>query len=139
MRVTRDWFGKTSALTTTNGSDVYLLGEVKRMYQLYSVRASFTTSATVGDRQIELQFKDSDNTIVEVAIPQITQAADITYYYNFRLGPEIESIIDGDQLFISLPLTFMQDAFTLRLFDNNTIDTSGDLLIAHARYMIRDW
>lgn len=98
-------------------------------YQVLWVYVELTTTATVGDRQIEIDIRDNAGDIIGQIRPGITQAASLTYNYMFAPSlADLLSIRDTNYLMTPLPPTvFLPAAYSIRVFDNNNVDVLDTL------------
>ena len=111
---------------TTDLSDKSIVLAEKNVYQLLNIRISYLTNSTSGSRQIELQVLDKNGKILYQAIPGVTQAASLQYYYNFSpSNPDLTSLRNTNKVFSSLPIIITDELWVVRVFDSNAVSTSG--------------
>lgn len=120
---------------TENDSDKEYTLPAGYIYQVLSIRVEYTSTATVGDRQLALQLLDTDDDVVEEYRPHLTQAASLTYNYQFAPGlAQDTAIYDTDHCTTPLPPTFIIPAgYDLRIYDNNAVAAAADDMVIQMR------
>jgi len=102
------------------------------LWQVLWAWVELTTTATVGDRQLEVDFRSASDVIGQVR-PNAVQAASLLR--NYMIGPAIANqaaFYDTDHLQTPLPPTvFLPAGYSVRVFDNNAVDAAGDNMIVH--------
>lgn len=98
-------------------------------YQILWIYAELTTTATVGDRQIEIDIRDNNADVIGQVRPGVTQAASLTYNYMFAPSlADLTAIRDTDFLMTPFPPTVFLPAFyQIRIFDNNNVDVADTI------------
>jgi len=104
-------------------------------YQILSIWIELATDATVGARQIEVQFRDAADDAWFGIIPGVTQAASLTYHY--AIGPSLADhlgVRDAHYVMTPMPPTvFMEAGEDIRIWDNNAVAAAGDDMVVHVR------
>jgi len=100
-------------------------------YQVLWIWIELTTTATVGDRQLQVDLRDAaDDVIGQVRVGAV-QAASLTRYY--MLGPalaDLGAFRDTDYLMTPLPPTvFLPAGYDIRIFDNNAVAAAADDMV----------
>ena len=97
-------------------------------YQMLFVYVEYTSTATVGARQLELQIRDAGDTVIGQVRPGVTQAASLTYYYMFAPSlADLTAARDTDFIMTPFPPTvFLPERYNIRVYDNNTVDANDD-------------
>lgn len=113
--------------TTLNDSDKTLVVPDGEMWHLNSIMVMLVTTATVGNRQILIEAKNTLGVVVGRISAGATQAASLTRYYMGMQGTYRETaFINGD---IQLPIpsdSFLPPGFSLRIYDSAAIDPAAD-------------
>jgi hypothetical protein len=116
---------------TLNDSDKTLTVPASTEYQLLSIYIEFQTTATVGDRQIQIDFRDGADDIIGQIRPNVVQAASLTRYY--MIAPSLANQVafyDTDHIQTPLPPTiFLPAGYDIRIRDNNAVDAAADDMI----------
>ena len=120
------WLPATVSNATTSSSDKTITIEDNHLYQIMSIYVDYTTNATVGARQLEVQLRDESNNVLDFILPGLTQAESLNYFYAFNLNHrDLTSLRDSDKVFTTMPFWVVNKRWNLRVFDNNAVDASG--------------
>lgn len=116
---------------TADDSDKTLTVPTGYEYQVLWIWIELTTTATVGDRQLQVDLRDAaDDVIGQVRVGAV-QAASLTRYY--MLGPALSDLgafRDTDYLMTPLPPTvFLPAGYDIRIFDNNAVAAAADDMV----------
>jgi len=126
-----EWTTALVSEETLNDSDKTLTVPADTEYQVLWLYLEFTTTATVGDRQIQINILDGAADVIGQIRPNTTQAASLTYYY--MIGPSLANqvaVYDTDHIQTPLPPTvFLPATYALRIFDNNAVAAAADDLV----------
>lgn len=130
------WTVALQADETLNDSDKEIEVTAGQLWQVLNLRVEFTSTATVGDRQLVIQWRDGSDDVVGEVRAGVVQAASLTYNYQF--GPalaDLSAVRDTDWLMTPLPPTLMLPAgYDLRIYDNNAVDAAADDMIIQMMY-----
>ncbi len=134
-----NWSPLQVADTTTNDSDKTLTVPAGKEWHVMSIHVSYTSSATAGNRQLEIRFLDNDDDIMSSARARLTQAASLSYQYEFAPGLTNDTAAyDTDHITTSIPSTLVLPAgYKVRIFDNNAIAPAGDTMTVHMMILER--
>jgi len=125
------WTVSVVAEETANDSDKTLTVPASTEYQVLWIYLEFTTTATVGDRQIQINLLDGAADVIGQIRPNVTQAASLTYYY--MIAPSLANgvaVYDTDHIQTPLPPSvFLPATYAVRIYDNNAVDAAADDLI----------
>jgi len=90
-----------------------------------------TTSATVGNRQLAVQFLDSASDVIGGIVVGAVQAESTTRNYIIGVGlPDLTAFRDTDFLMTPLPENLRLPAgYQVRIYDNKAIDAAADNMI----------
>ena len=121
------WTPTVQADTTANDSDKTFTVTTGEIWQVQTIYVDYTSTATAGNRQLVVQFRDDSDNIVGEARAGATQAESLQYFYTFSLtGADMTSVRDTDQLSVGLPLMTLQSGYDIRIFDNNAVAAAAD-------------
>jgi hypothetical protein len=125
---------------TLNDSDKTFTVPADTEWQILWIWAEFTTTATVGNRQLVIEIQDTANDVIgQPARAGVTQAASLTYYYQF--GPGLADLVafrDTDWLSAPIPpTTILKAGDIVRVYDNNAVDAAADDLILQMQIAAR--
>lgn len=112
-----------TALNDSNKSFTVPSGE---QYQLLGGLAELVTTATVGNRQIELRITDGTNTVLSI-VANGTQAASLTRQYQFVQGEAAPAAAVGTIHVCPVPagLILLPD-WTIQVLDSAAVDAAAD-------------
>ena len=125
------WEIQLLALEGANDSDKAITVPATDYYQILWVWVELTTTATVGDRQIVVEYQDAAGDVIgQVRVGQV-QAASLTRYY--MIAPALADHLafrDTDYLMTPMPSTLiLSQSQRLRVYDNNNGDVDGDDMV----------
>lgn len=117
---------------TIPGSDKVITVPAGRLWQVLWIWIELTTDGTVGNRQLQVDFRSTVDVIGQVR-PNATQAASLLR--NYMIAPAIANLTafyDTDHLQTPLPPTvFLPAGYSVRVFDNNAVAVAGDNMLLH--------
>lgn len=120
-------------------SDKTLSVPTGSIWQVLWVWVELASTATVGDRQMQIDFRDdSDDVIAEVRAGAV-QAASLTRKYLFAPGnADLAAFRDTDYLMTPIPPTlFLPAGFDIRIYDNNAVDAAADDMVVQAMMAVQ--
>ena len=109
-------------------SDKTVTVTASQLWQILNIRVELVTTATVGDRQIEIQVRDTADDIVLNILPGTAQAASLTYVYSFAPAfPDLTAVRDTNYVLTPLhPTCLLPAGYDLRIWDNNAVAAGAD-------------
>ena len=100
------------------------------MWHLNWVRATFTSTATAGNRTIELDIIDESSNVFLSLTAGAVQAASTTVDYNFLQGIYRETTVINGELQVPFGLdTWLPAGWSMKIFDSAAIDAAADDMI----------
>ena len=125
---------------TANDSDKVLTVPTDYLYQVMWIYVELTSTATVGDRQLEIQFRDDADDVIAMFKPEVVQAASLTYYYQF--GPSMPDLFSTrDSTYVATPFipgAFLPEDYDIRIWDNNAVDAAADDMVVQMMVARKD-
>jgi hypothetical protein len=123
--------------TIANSSDKVITIPAGYTWIILGIRVTFVSSASTGNRQLVIQFRDESNNVLFDVRAGAVQAAGVTRYYNFGSGmPDMTSFRDTDYLSTPLPSGFrLDEGFDIRVYDKSAIDASADDMTIAITYL----
>lgn len=121
---------------TNDDSDKTFTVPASTEWIIKAIRITFTSTATAGNRQLVVQYRDdSDNVLFEVRVGAV-QAASLTRYYQLADGmPNMTAFIDTDYLSTPLPQGITLPAgYDVRVYDKAAVAAAADDM--HVRMII---
>ena len=126
------WRVSLQADETADDSDKTFTVPASTEWQILWIWVEFTSTATVGDRQLVIEVQDSANDVIGQPMrAQAVQAASLTRYYMFGASlPDLDAFRDTDWLCSPIPPgLILQAGDQLRIYDNNAVDAAVDDMI----------
>jgi|WetSurSiteA1Bulk_404760.scaffolds.fasta_scaffold00043_27 hypothetical protein len=125
--------------TNLNDSDKLFTVPPDIEWQILWTWVEYTSTATSGSRQLELQIQDSGSVVIAQLQAGIQQDINSAYKYLFGIAlPDLTAVRDGGYLTTPLPGgTFLSPGQKVRIWDNKTIDAAGDDMIVKIQYAYR--
>lgn len=121
--------------TNENDSDKSFTVPANTEWELLWIWVEYDSTSTAGNRQLEIQIIDSGSTIAQWQAG-IIQPENISYNYLFGVGiPDLLTIRDGN--YLTTPMMggqFLTEGQTIRIWDNNAIDSSADDMVVRIEY-----
>lgn len=112
---------------TANDSDKEFTVTASQVWEIKSIWVAFTSTATVGNRQIVVEFKNDSDVVFAQARAGATQAASLTRYYLFAPGvADMTSFRDTDFLTTPIPEYSFSAGYDIRVYDKAAIDAAAD-------------
>jgi hypothetical protein len=105
-------------------------------WQILWIWVKYVSSVTPGSRQLEIQLQDENMNPIAQWQTRRTQDPNTNYKYLFGTGiPDLLNWRDYDNMMTPmLANTFLCGGQILRVWDNNSIDSSGDNMIIQIEY-----
>lgn len=127
-------FGTVYAITA-NQSQVIIVPAGK-IWQILSIYVDLVTTATVGDRLLEVLLRDNLGNNVGMIRAGVVQAASLTRRYMLAPGlADLTAFRDTSFLTTPIPPTWIiPAAFSLLIQDNNAIDAAADDFTVRVMY-----
>lgn len=132
------WRVSTLNFTAADDSDNTFVVPANTEYQILSVYVSLVTTATAGNRQMAVQALDSSDNILIGARARVTQAASLTYTYNFAPGLSNDSAVyDTNYVSVAMPSIFLTAGQKLRVWDKAAVAASADDMVVRVQIASR--
>jgi len=123
---------------TANDSDkVVLTVPAGKTVSVKSIVVLLTTTATVGNRLVFVDYRDASNNVIARARSSSTQAASLAYYY--LVGPnQTQAAVLGTVVTMASADTLLSEGMTIRVVDNVAIDAAADDMVVDLNYIEYD-
>lgn len=135
-----DWRVTLTQDESTDDSDKTFITPINTEWQILWVWVEYTSTATVGIRQLEIQIQDASSNVIGQFQTGVTQSEGLTYKYLFAIGvPDLTLVRDDNN--VTTPLgagTFLSAGQKIRVWDNNGVDASADDMIVRMQYASRN-
>ena len=114
--------------TASNSSDKLFATASDKHWRIDSIFVKLTTTATAGDRQLQIDFTDGvPANVISQVVAGLVQAASLTRYYMFAPGlAQQTAFVDTDKVTCQLPLITLIAEYRIRIYDNNAVDAAAD-------------
>lgn len=110
------WRATLTSSETSNDSDVTLTVTTSQEWQPMSIWVELVTTATVGNRQIEISITDASNDVLLAIQAGAVQAASLTRNYLFAIGAaDLTSFRDTAYLMTPLPALVLPAGYKIRV------------------------
>lgn len=138
--IANDWQVTYFSDETLNDSDKSFTVPASAEWQILTIWVEFTSTGTAGNRQLVIETQDASADVTGQPIRAgVTQAASLTYYYQF--GPalaDLTALRDTDWLMSPIPPTLiLPTGHVLRVYDNNAVDAAADDMQVHIYAAVR--
>jgi hypothetical protein len=112
--------------TVTNDSDKTITVPAKKIWQINSIKVAYTTNATGGTRQLEIEIQSETGASLWPIQPGISQADSLVYTYTFSpsLG-DLVGLRDSVNITTPIPVLVMAPGWKIRVYDNKAITPTG--------------
>ncbi len=116
--------------TTANDQDMLFTVPAGLGYKLFYGIVSFTSTADVGNRQLELIIRDENNAVVYTISAGAVQAASLTYDYLLTPGGTREGTVVNGELVVPLPNeVLLLPGWDIRVFESAGIEALDDMTV----------
>lgn len=138
MSRTTRWIESTpQSDATDNDSDKTFTVPADKSWRVLSCHVRLVSTATVGNRQIEVRYMDGSNNNVAHNVAGAVQAASLTRHYTFGLGAaDLTGFRDTDKLSTPLVDTVLPTGYKVRVFDSAAVDATADDM--HVRMLVEE-
>ena len=136
--ITPAWTLDLESDTAADDSDKSFVVPATTEWKIHSIWIELITTATVGDRQIEVQIQDGTTDVIMEFKVGAVQAASLTRFY--LLTSEIADLTafrDTDYLSTLIPEFTLPTTYIIRVWDNAAIDAAADDMVVHIRLSTR--
>lgn len=115
-----------------NDSDKTFTVPAAKQWLVKSVYAKLVSTATAGNRQLDVLFTDGSDNIVAKYVAGAVQAASLTREYVFAPHHPQETAFTGGVMLRALADDFVLPAgYKIRVYDSSAIDAAADDLDVH--------
>ena len=113
--------------TAADDSDKIITVDSDERWHVFAIYVSLVSTATVGNRQLQVDFRDDSNNVFCSILAGATQAASLTYNYSLAPGlPHLTAVI-GTNLMTPMPATMLlKPGWDIRIYDNAAVDAAAD-------------
>jgi hypothetical protein len=116
-----------------NDSDKTIAVTAGAIWHILAIRVEFVSDANAGARQLAIEFQDGAGDVQWEVRPDLTQAATLTYLYNFGSSmSDMNAVRDTTWVSTPIPPTMiLPENSQIRIYDNNAVSAAGDDMIVH--------
>lgn len=121
------WHPALVADVLDNDSDKTITVPAATEWQPLLLYVSLATTATAGNRQLEVILTDDADNVLGRAQAGVVQAASLTRLYTFALNaPDLLAFRDTDKLSTPLPIGMLPAGYKINVLDNKAVDAAAD-------------
>ena len=122
--------GTLQADETVNDSDKTFTVPAAKVWIPVSIHVELISTATVGNRQMALEFQDAANDVIAEVRAGAVQAASLTRKYLLSVtAVDLVAFRDTDWLSTPLPHVMLPAGFQVRVFDKAAVDAAADDMV----------
>jgi hypothetical protein len=132
--------GTLQADEALNDSDKSFTVPAGKEWTVLSIWVELASTATAGNRQVEVQLQDDSADVVGRLVAGAVQAASLTRNYHFAAGvADMTAFRDTDLISNPLPARLLlPPGYVVRVFDNNAVDAAADDMVVQMLVGERD-
>lgn len=109
-----------------NDSDKTITVPSGKQWKILSIYVTLATTATVGDRNIRIDFRDAGNDLILEIQPVAVQAANLSFRYVYFPAIARVGVNSNIIQYIPIPNLILPGGFDLRVFDSAVVDAAAD-------------
>lgn len=133
------WHPELQADEAAGDSDKTFTVPANEEWDILSIWVEYTSDANAGNRQLVVEIQDDGNDVIGQARAGTTQAASLTYYYQFAPDAEdLTALRDTDYLSTRIPRWILPASYIIRVYDNNAVSVAGDDMIIQMVVKVRE-
>ena len=140
LKVMPDWNSTLQGSTTADNEVTFAVPTNKDWHVMW-IWLEYTSGATAGTRQVQVDVRDSGDDVIMSLIPGVTQTASLTYRYLFAPGmADLTAARDTDYIMTPMPPSIIIPEFCdIRIHDKADIqtDTQEDSVVIQMMVMDR--
>lgn len=115
---------------TANDSDKTFTVGTLEIWQILSIWVEFISTATHGDRQIQIDIRDDSNDVIYSVLAKNKQSPETTEYYAISPNGQEPAETTPGRHFIPIPPGLLLPAsYDIRIYDSAAIDVEGDDMV----------
>lgn len=131
-------FNNLQADVAADDSDKSFTVPVGVEWEILTIRAELTATATVGNRRVTVEVQDGSSNVLARIQAGLLQIATQSIGYNFAPGlADQTSAVNGD-LNTALPKFVLSPGQALRVYDIAAVDAAADDLVVRVSVLERD-
>jgi len=134
------WRVTTTKDENLNDSDKLFTVPASTEWQILSIWVEYTSSATIGARQLEIQLQDNVGSVIAQWQAGMGQDSSLTYKYLFGIAiPDLLYLRDTGYLMTPIiGMTFLAAGQKIRVWDNKAKDVAVDDMLVRIEHAYRD-
>lgn len=132
------WVLESDIDVIANDSDKTVTVPADEEWRIDSIGVKFTSTITVGNRQIAIEIIDGAANVIFEARAGIIQTASLVrlYYFAPYMG-DLTAFRDTDYLSNPFPQYEITTGWQIRVYDNNAVDPAADDMEVYIKYGMR--
>lgn len=138
LLVNLGWTPDLQSDENLNDSDKSFTVPASTEWRVKWIYVELTTTATAGNRQMEIQIQDDAADVIARLVCGDVQAASLTRYYLFAPNvAELTAERDTDKFSTLMPEWILPASYVVRVWDNAAVDAAADDLIIQMQVLAR--
>lgn len=131
-------FGRphTNLDSAANDSDKTITVPASQVWELQCVHISLVTTATVGNRQVEVRVTDGSDNVIWQGSAGAVQAASLTRVYEFFPSAPLPTAFTDGKITVPMPAMTLEAGWKIRVLDNAAVDAAADDMTVSALYRV---
>ncbi len=127
MAIVYDWTPALAVDEANDDSDKTFTVSASQAWQPISIWVELTTTSTVGNRQMCVEFQDADSDVIAQVVAGAVQAASLSYRYLFAIGAaDLSTARDTTYLSTPLPPMILPPGYKIRVYDKAAVAAAAD-------------
>lgn len=120
---------------TANDSDKSFTPDSLTIWEISHIYVNLATTATVGNRILTVEIQDESSNVVYKVVHAVTQAASLTYTYEYFAGAPREAAVVSNSLMVPIPERLrVLHGHSIRIYDSAAVDAAADDMIVAIHY-----
>ncbi len=118
-----------------NDSDKTITVPAGQSWELLGIYVDLSTTATVGDRQVEVQIATPTGILLRLVFGEVQAASVANKLYAAARDFITEDHVAGEMLFAQLPYLRLVSGDTIRVFDSADVDATADDMVVQVNQL----
>jgi len=116
----------SSVDTALNDSDKTITVPAGKVWRVLYAFASLISTATVGNRQMQMDVQDDSSNVMGQSSALNVQVASVTENYHWRMSRNTATEDVATEHYMPLPAEYLPAGYVMRIYDSAAIDAAAD-------------
>lgn len=112
--------------SAANDSDKSITVPAGKVWKVLYAYASLVTTATVGNRQVQMDVQDDSANVLGQSSALNVQTASGTEYYHWRSSRNTATEDVATEHWMPLPVEYLPAGYVMRIYDSAAVDAAAD-------------